>query len=551
MTTKLAACLSLCVCTVAAAQEPPTTPTLTGTFSAVNASPGNQTNPHVDCAMASYTNDDFQGSSTIHYFNFTTNQDNVVPGNALDRLSDVSGNKIAFTELGATADTVALFDINTQIRTELPGTKSSNPALGGNLVAFEDRGYLAPPNQSEIDVYDLNTDSVTRLTNDTLFDKNPAVSPSGNAVVWEKCQPDGTGCDVYSAIQAGPGVFTTHVLTPGGGEDRTPDTNGTIAVYISNRSGENDIYYQPVAGGPETRLSIPGDQRDVAISGNLIAFESNSGGNGYDIYVYDLVGNTLYRVTNSPGVDETLTDISVCGSTGRIVYAIPGQFGDFDVYAFTFAPPVTTTPPPPPECEPAADACEHPEGRTLLADVTVTRGTGHPQGISATFADADPAALICITNHRATSGAVEINDRRVVGPGAFEHNVQKIALRVDRMHPTDRLEASIAGQKGTSFEVKVYSDSGTCNSSCGGSQHDDGRDGHRLSSDDPNTVEITGERLTTTDGLTQLQYDVNEPLDADAMGCSSTSGVALSALVVLAMWLAARRRPAVSRVRRM
>src|SRR5262244_4599835 len=47
-----------------------TVPMLTGTLVAVNNGPGNQTNPHVDCDRVSYTNDDFQGSSTIHYFDF-------------------------------------------------------------------------------------------------------------------------------------------------------------------------------------------------------------------------------------------------------------------------------------------------------------------------------------------------------------------------------------------------------------------------------------------------------------------------------------------------
>ena len=537
MTTRLAALLASCICTVAFAQASPS-PSLTGSFSAVNNSQGDQTNPHVDCGVTSYTNDDFAGHSTIHYWDFTTSTDHVIPGNGLDRLSDLAGNKVAFTELNADGDdVVALYDIAAGTRIDLPGTKSSSPALGGNLVAYEDRGYLVPPNQSEIDLYDLNTNSVTRLTNDVLFDKNPAVSPSGNAVVWEKCQTDGTGCDIYSATQDGPGLFTAHALTVAGGEDRTPDTNGTIAVYVSNRSGQNDIYYQPVAGGTETHLSIPGDQRDVAISGNLIAFESNGGGSGYDIYVYDLAANTLFQVTNTPGVDETLTDMSVCNGTGRIVYAVAGGFGDFDVYAFTFTPP--PPPAPPPECEPAADACENPQGRSLLAELTVTRDTGHPQVGTATFADADPSALICITNRGATSGAVSINDARVVGPSAFKHSVNLIALRVDGMQAVNDLEASIAGQKGTSYTVKVYSDSGTC--SCAKRES-------RAVGAAARTIE--GERLTTADRYMQMQYDVNEPLEADAMGCSSTSGVALSALAVLALWLAARRRPQAVRVRR-
>ncbi|HEY8208747.1 MAG TPA: hypothetical protein VIG99_14760 [Myxococcaceae bacterium] len=522
-------------------------PTLVGFPSPINNGPGNQTNPHVACDLASYTDDDFAGTSTIHYWDFATNSDHVVPGNQVDLLSDVSSDRLAFTEVSFTGDIVAVFNTTTLLRTDIPGTGKSNPALGGNLVAFEDRSYLAPPNQSEIGVWDMSAGTGVRLTNDTAFDKNPSVSPSGNALVWEKCQTNGSNCDVYSAIQTGPGAFTTHLLSIGAGDDRMPDTNGSIAVYVSNKSGENDVYYQPLAGGTETHLSIAGDQRDVAVSGNLIAFESNAGGTGYDIYVYDLASNILYRVTNTPGtgMDETLTDISVCGNTGRIVYAVPNE-GAFDVWAFTFTPP--EPPPQTPDCQAAADACENPGNRPLLATLTLTRGNGHPQVASTTFADPDPGVLICIRNRQATSGEVNINDRRVVGPSAFKHSVSLIALRADGMQAVNELEASIAGKKGTSFEVKVYADS--CGSGgCGGSSWDgngNGPDhGRRDGNRDPVVAyPVQGERLITLDHFTQITLDPDEPLEAEAMGCSSTSGLALSALAVLGLWLSARRRPA-------
>src|SRR5262249_49428001 len=76
-----------------------TVPMLTGTLVAVNNGPGDQTNPHVSCDRVSYTNDDFAGMSMIHYFDFSTGTDSVIPGNGLDRLSDVFGSRIAFTEL--------------------------------------------------------------------------------------------------------------------------------------------------------------------------------------------------------------------------------------------------------------------------------------------------------------------------------------------------------------------------------------------------------------------------------------------------------------------
>ena len=123
-------------------------------------------------------------------------------------------------------------------------------------------------------VYDRSNNEITQLTSDLLFDKNAAVSPTGNAIVWEKCHTTGFGCDIYSAIRNGPGDYTTRLLTGAPSEDHQPVTNGQIVVYISNQSGENDIYFQPVTGGTATHLPIPGEQRDLSIAGNLISFES-------------------------------------------------------------------------------------------------------------------------------------------------------------------------------------------------------------------------------------------------------------------------------------
>lgn len=309
------------------------TPTLAGTFQVINNGPGDQTNPGIDCNLISYRSDDLQGSSRIHVVP-APNMDYLLPGNGLDYLPRVGGNRVTFTEVNPLGDEVVVFDTGAQIRIDIPGFKRRNSAIGGDLVAFEDRSYFAAPNQSELGVYDLSTGMDIRLTSDALFDKNPAVSPAGNAVVWEKCQTDGTGCDIYNAIETSPGVFTTKVLTGSAVEDRDPVTNGQIVVYTSIRNGENDIYYQPLAGGAETRIAILGDQRDLSISGNLIAFESAAQlGDPYDIYVYDLSTGTLYQATNT-AVDEVVGGIAFCNGTGRIIYASPAT--DYDVYTFTF-----------------------------------------------------------------------------------------------------------------------------------------------------------------------------------------------------------------------
>ena len=312
-------------------------PLLQSTAEIVNNESGNQTNPHVDCNLVSYTFDDFQGQSTIHYHDMATGADTVIPGNQVDLLSDISGTRVAYTEVTFTGDTIRVFDTVSQTQTVVPGLKRSNPSIGGNLVAFEDRS--GPNSVPQIAVYDIGTGTVTPLTGDSLFNDRPKVSPNGDAVVWDKCETAGHNCAAYVALQTAPGVFSTRPLTEVSARHHFPFTDGVIAVYISDRSGENDVYYQTLIGGAEVHLAIPGDQRWPTVSGDLIAFESNEQ-NNFEIFVYNIRTGQLSRVTNTP-FHETLSEIDVCNGVGRIVYSLPGD-GSFDVYAVSFPAPSAT-----------------------------------------------------------------------------------------------------------------------------------------------------------------------------------------------------------------
>jgi hypothetical protein len=315
-------------------QTTTTIPMLPGTTQPIKVGPGNQLNPHVACNLASYTNDDFEGASTIRYLDFATNTEHVLPGNGLDRLSDTDGQRIAFTQFEADGDHILLHDLASQTTTPIPGDHNAAPAIGGNLVAFM-HGPSVVSDSNDIAVYDQNTGQVTQLTNDALNDRFPAVSADGSVVVWQKCQSNGTGCDIFAATQTGPGSFTTRFVS-GGAQDFFSDTNGQFVAYISNKSGENDIYFQRVDGSTEMHLPMPGEQRDLRMSGNLLVFESQTADLSYDVFLYDLSSARLYQVTNTPGTSETLSDVVAgCNGINRIVYDAPGA-GDFDVYAFTF-----------------------------------------------------------------------------------------------------------------------------------------------------------------------------------------------------------------------
>ena len=312
-------------------------PMLPGTFQAIDNGPGHQTDPHIDCGMASYTNDDDMGSLTVRYYDFATNTIHPIPGNGADSLSDIHNGRVAFTEGTVGGSQIIVFDTTTQTRNAIPHFGTRKSALGGNVVAYEERYSPTDPNQSDIGIWDLSLQNGFIIGFPSLLNRNPAVSPAGDVTVWEGCQTNGTRCDIYSSTRFDSGTFISRRLTVAA-ENRHPDTNGEVVVYVSSASGENDIYIQPVTGYTATQLSIPGNQRDAKISGNLISFESEIDG-GYDVFVYDIGSGNLYRVTNTP-VNETLNDISVCNGVGRIAYAAPAA--DFDIFAFTFQVPNST-----------------------------------------------------------------------------------------------------------------------------------------------------------------------------------------------------------------
>lgn len=305
---------------------------LTGTTTPVNTGPGDQTDPHVSGDFVAYTSN-AGGINRIRTHDLSTSSDAVVPNNGEDDfLSDISGNRIVFTRLGA-ASSIYTFTIGGASASEVApagDVNRRNPAIGSSTVAWQDFGFSASMLQPEIVSHNLTTGVSTRLTNDALLDRNPSVSPDGSVVVWAKCQTTGTGCDIWMASGG-----TALALTGTEGEESVPDTNGSLVVYASARAGETDIFYKSVSGGAETRLALVGTQSNPSISGSLIAFDHRDAATNWDVMVYDTATSTLYRLTSSTS-NETLNDIwSGAGGFARVVYASDAT-GDSNVYAVSF-----------------------------------------------------------------------------------------------------------------------------------------------------------------------------------------------------------------------
>jgi hypothetical protein len=511
---------------------------LVGVRKVVNNGPGNQSDPHVSGSIVTYTNES-QGVSEIRYHDLSTSQDLAIPnGGAYDFVADISGGTVVFTRV-TTTSSIFTYSVGTQgpaqeVAPQASGNRRS-AVVGHRTVAWQDFSYPTPSSQPEIVAFDLQSQTLTRLTDDDVLDRTPAVSADGSVIVWTKCA-SGLVCDVWQAVAA-PGGFQTMALTGSEGEESQPDSNGQTVVYASSRTDasgvtDRDIYWKPVGGGTEYRLALPGLDANPSISGTLVAFERqdpSSPSTNYDIMLFDLKTQTLYRLTATPQ-SENLNDISV-GDDGlvRVVWSMPEN--GFDVHAFVFRLPGT------PECqepEPqtAEEACTNPGDRPLLASVQMSRAEGEPTEAGRPL-PASGEVVVCVDNGHGgapatTAGWVEINGTSVVDPSAFQQDVELIA-RPFQVDQDTSLSARIAGKPGMAFRVRVYGPPPPCDQ------------------------EVEGQEIIAGEHVAPRQWEPVSPQEvaggeggSPGLGCGMNGGSMawVGALLLAALLWGRRREPA-------
>ena len=338
---------------------------LTVNVAVVNDGPGGQTDPHVSGDWVSYTDNSASG---IRFQNLDlgTASDRPIPtpGGFSDSLSDISSGKIVFMRATGASQSIYLAQIdpfgNPSAAVEVsPLVDPANAlrrrsVIGGDTIAYEDRTYDPSSSPlSEVSVSNVSEPAALayRLTNDTLNDLWPAVSPDGNAVVWVKCA-GAYICDVWRVERIGGTWGAPEQVTATANNESLPDTNGPVTAYDWGRDGfgwnGNIRWSVKDSSGAyvESELDLPGEQRNSNIAGNFIVYEGNTGGGTqFDLYLYDLATNRLYQLTDN-SASETLSDVTTGpGGLVRVVWAQAKQVYpyDMDVYAMSFI--VDTTPP--------------------------------------------------------------------------------------------------------------------------------------------------------------------------------------------------------------
>ncbi len=339
----------------------------------INNGAGPQVDPHVDGDVAAYTN--FAVGGQIRYYNFSTGVDSPIPNDGNhDQLSDVSAGRIVFTRVFSDGrEAIMLFDTTAQGSVPVEVNSSaisqrSDVAIGGDIIAYVDF-LLSGDNQTgELVVYDLGTDAVTRLTNDFNFDGAPAVSSDGSVVVWERrLSSDQFNYDVMMAVRTTSG-WTISEVAATETDERNPDTNGTMVVFFvgTGIGGDYDVFWRPVSGGAAVQLDLPGDQHSPAIAGDVFTFAGLAADNvSTDLFIYHLADGQLYQLTDTPGISESLSDVTLLpdGRVRVVWQANDGSDGLHNIYGATFAHPNT-----PPVADAGPDQAISTLGSTVQLD---------------------------------------------------------------------------------------------------------------------------------------------------------------------------------------
>lgn len=314
----------------------------------IDSSPGNQTDPHVSGELAVYTD---EAAAVIRYHDFLAMAAGSIatPLGSTDQLSDVNGNHIAFARKTGPSRACMVYDLSSATTVQIGPNNSGafTTAIGSDTVAFVGADDIQVGRRSD------PAGPLTNVSSSAALDSGPAVAPNGNAVVWQACTF--TSCSVLKSSFDGTSWSSAAVVASATAANTSPDTDGTSIVYDSDRVGSidgSDIYLQPLAGGVDTQLALPGAQRNPSIANGVVAFASMAvGAFTADLFIYEVSTNRLFRVTDTSAFDELLNDITVLPNGGvRVVWTSPPDYSsDSDIYARTFTlpvlPPTDTTAP--------------------------------------------------------------------------------------------------------------------------------------------------------------------------------------------------------------
>jgi hypothetical protein len=224
-----------------------------------------------------------------------------------DRLNDISGSRIVYTSLaaGTTEGLIHVYDMADSSTIDVirePATVRE-ARISGTIVAW----VQGPIGATQINMVDLTW---TDLTPIVLSGPRAAtgVEVGSRFIVWEERDPATGLADIVAYDLT---TDTIVDVASDAANELAPATYGDWIAWQRNPGGATSLWARN-AGTSEPAFQFaaatsPSIARNPSIDGDVIAYETNAGGN-FDVYLYRLSDGSTHQLTSAPQ-DEILNNV--------------------------------------------------------------------------------------------------------------------------------------------------------------------------------------------------------------------------------------------------